>query len=370
MPTADEILATIVKRARDEYGDYATLVAEDIPLDGTTRVVDLADDVIEPDGLLVKLDDTTLGPNDYVLDSRGGKIVLTSSPSAGSTLSITGTSWQFFTESELADYVTSATTKHLHGKVVESMSIDANGYRRYARALQTVATLPPVEWHPVALLAAIEATYVLIADAQHDLSVSTAEGTMIPRQERLANLTSNVQRMETRYKDLSAQLNVGLWRIQVGDLRRVSRTTERLVPLYPAREIDDNSPVWERALPPRDYPATLVAGEQPMDVQQYSPQAVRGHDWETTVTFPFDISAADVTASITIGRGSRQQLWGQVLRPPVSDVDLVVTKVDAFNVTLSLDGGETAVLPATAPWRLESDGDPFLAGTFIVQDEP
>jgi hypothetical protein len=51
-------------------------------------------------------------------------------------------------------------------------------------------------------------------------------------------------------------------------------------------------------------------------------------------------------------------------------VDVLVTTRDEYHVTLSLAGAVTATLPSTAPWRVEVDGVPYLAGTFITQEEP
>lgn len=371
MPTPDEILATIMDRARKEYGDYGTLVAEDHVLDGTSRVVQLDNDVIEPTGLVVTLGNTTLVEGStYQLDAENGRVVLTSLPTAGAMLSVTGTSWQFMTDAELAGYVDSAGAKHMHGRVLESLSVDTTGYRRFARVAQSISTLPKVEWHPVALLAALEALEVVIADAAYDINLSTAEGTSLPQAQRYAQLVQQRTRLEQRYKDLCSTLNVGLWRIQVGDLRRVSLTTGRYVALYPAREIDDNSVTWDRYLPPRDFPQELVVGQQPMDVQEYDPQVQRGQPWAADIEFPFDITGRTVVANITTGAGSFQEQWGQVLRPPPHFVTMTVVPVDSTHITLELDGTDTATLPSTAPWRLELDGEPYLAGTFITQETP
>ena len=65
-------------------------------------------------------------------------------------------------------------------------------------------------------------------------------------------------------------LGVGLDRIEVMTLRRVSRQTNRFVPLYDSREWDDNSrprrrfpPIDQQApsTPPSDFvPARVVTG--------------------------------------------------------------------------------------------------------------
>lgn len=371
MPSADEILATIMDRARKEYGDYGTVVAEDHVLDGTSRVVQLDNDVIEPDGIDVRLDGVPLVEDStYQLDATNGRVVLTSLPAPGALLSVTGTSWQFMTDAELAGYVDSAVAKHVHGRVLESLSVDTQGFRRFARVLQSVATLPKVEWHPVALLAALEALHVVRADAAYDINAATAEATSVAASQRYQQITVQIQDLERRYRELCTQLNVGLWRIQVGDLRRVSLQTGKYVPLYPAREIDDYSVTWDRYLPPRDFPAELVSGQQPADFQRYDPSVIRGRDWSVDIEFPFDLTGKVLVADITIGAGSFQEQWGQVLRPPAHKVTIDIVPVDATHVTLQVAGDVTDSLPSVAPWRLDVDGDPYLAGTFIAQEAP
>ena len=53
------------------------------------------------------------------------------------------------------------------------------------------------------------------------------------------------------YNGRAAALNIGLERLEMVTLRRVSKTTNRLVPIYKEREIEDTGPV-ERLWPPID----------------------------------------------------------------------------------------------------------------------
>jgi hypothetical protein len=55
--------------------------------------------------------------------------------------------------------------------------------------------------------------------------------------------------VQGRYEELCHQLGVGLDRIEMLDLRRVSRQTGRLIPLFVEKEYDDYS------LPKRKIPA-------------------------------------------------------------------------------------------------------------------
>jgi hypothetical protein len=63
---------------------------------------------------------------------------------------------------------------------------------------------------------------------------------------------SVIERLQAHYKELAAAFNVGPYRIQVLNLRRVSRTTGRLVPEYVEQEFDDRTFPPIRIFPPID----------------------------------------------------------------------------------------------------------------------
>jgi hypothetical protein len=56
---------------------------------------------------------------------------------------------------------------------------------------------------------------------------------------------------EAEYRRHATALNIGIDRIEVFSLRRVSRTTNRLIPLYKPKEFGDYSPM-ERLWPDID----------------------------------------------------------------------------------------------------------------------
>lgn len=73
----------------------------------------------------------------------------------------------------------------------------------------------------------------------------------MPRSQRYHQVMAHIAALQQRYQTLSQQMNVGLYRIEMANLRRVSRTTGRLVPLYTEREYDDHT-LPTRILPPID----------------------------------------------------------------------------------------------------------------------
>ena len=117
------------------------------------------------------------------------------------------------------------------------------------------------------MLATIEALWDLSTDASLDVDVHTPDGKSVPRSQRYAQMRNQITVLEERYNDLCAQINVGLHRMETLNLRRTSRQTGRLVPVWESREYDDTTPA-RRILPPvdnrhadeSDIPSSLNAG--------------------------------------------------------------------------------------------------------------
>ena len=151
--------------------------------------------------------------------------------------------------------------------------IDSNGFRQYLYSDATVDTIAPVEHHLVALLAAVEALEVISSDIAYDIDVSTAEGTSLPRSQRFRNIGQLIATKQMRYDDLCNKLGVGLNRIEVFTVRRVSRSNGRLVPVFVNKEYDErglgaNTPL--RVLTPRNKGITGEGFDQPDPRAYYS----------------------------------------------------------------------------------------------------
>lgn len=266
-------------RLRIELGDYLSGFTVAQPGDGVSTRFDLPAESVVPTALQVfsqvdgETTATVLVPGvDYTLETRTGIITTTVPVALDSKLFVRGQSAQFFLDDELDRFIESAFWKHSHGATQRIIVRDPlTGRSTYTTATQTFANLPVVEEHPVALLAAIEALWALAADASYDIDVTTAEGTNLPRQERYRAIMQMIDAQQARYNQLSEQLNVGLARIEMFTLRRVSRTTGRYVPVYLDREYDDYSaPV--RVYPPVDSQITGSGSEQRVYIgQQYPP---------------------------------------------------------------------------------------------------
>lgn len=251
--------ADIIARIRRELGDEGQSFQTSVVGDGSATRFDL------PVGLV---DETTfqalvlpaagppavaLSSADYQLSDDGDSITLTNPLGNGDTLIAQGTSFTLFSDSELSQYVNDAFLQHTNDRTSTVRVRQSNGYIGYVEAPMTLGSLPPVEDYLVALLATIGALWTLLTDAATDVDVTSAEGTHVPRAQRFSQVRAQISDLQERYLEMCQQLQVGLYRIEVSTLRRVSRQTGRLVPIFKEREYDDHR-LPDRSLPNIDLP--------------------------------------------------------------------------------------------------------------------
>lgn len=256
--------ASVIKRIRAEVGDFESPFLDTFLGGGELSSYDLSEvGVTEVSAVLA----TASPPSsrnlvediDYVLDAREGRIVLihpeVSPLHHGQTLIVRGRSEGMFTDEDLQVYIDDAVNQHAYGRNVATRYRDDHGFIRYHHEPITLENLPAVEEPLIAYLASINCLWTLATDAATDIDISTAEGTHVPRTQRYRQLMQHIgdasSGLTSRYNTLAQQLNVGLGRIEMFTLRRVSRTTNRLVPVFRPREYDDASHP-QRLLPPID----------------------------------------------------------------------------------------------------------------------
>jgi hypothetical protein len=193
---------------------------------------------------------TTLStPADYVLDDLNGILDLTQPLALDALLLVSGSSYGLFADDELDNYLNDALAQHNRGRTITTRYKDSHGFIKYDEVAVDVSTLPPEEDVMVVMLAAIEAMWALSTDAATDINVQTSDGTSVDRGQRFAQIQTQIGMLTDRYKTLCEKMGVGLYSIEVTNLRRVSRTTGRLVPIFREREYDDHS-LPQRILPP------------------------------------------------------------------------------------------------------------------------
>lgn len=174
---------------------------------------------------------TPLTASDYSLDARNGVLRLSSSYPAGTKLMVEGYQYQWLTPTDLDFYSQMAINLNTH-----NVDFDINS------ASQAVKDV-------IGINALVEALWGLLTEFSRDIDVMTSESIHIPASQRFRMVQSLLDMWETEYTKRAKALNIGLDRIEVFNLRRVSRTTNRLVPLYKAKEVGDFSPMERIWLP-------------------------------------------------------------------------------------------------------------------------
>lgn len=193
------------------------------------RTYELGQTNIDPDNVwiatTVGASATELTATDYHLDNRNGILRLTSTPASGTKILIEGYYYEWVLPADLQFYAERSINFHM-----PTIRIPLE---------QASAAVLDV----VGLGALVEALQALMTEYARDIDVSTSESVHIPSSQRFRMLQNLCQQWETEYRKHANNLNIGPERIDQFSLRRVSRTTNRYVPLYVSKEIGDYGPM-------------------------------------------------------------------------------------------------------------------------------
>lgn len=201
---------------------------------------------IQSGTLTVVLDDDNPGTSltvntDYTIDNDNGWIKLVTGgalselPAAGISIFIEGYHYEWFSESSLEGYVEISLDRYQQSE----------GLTRFTKLIQI-----PVYADTMATAGLVEALWGLLSEAARTIDVISPE-TNIPASQRFRQLMQLIEFWEEDLKKKEEALNLGLYKILVHSMRRVSYRTGKLVPLYKAQEFDDQSEP-ERLHPPID----------------------------------------------------------------------------------------------------------------------
>jgi len=337
------VLSDLVSRVRLELGDMPKQFTSTFTGDGTTKDFDTKIKPLEDTTLVVTVNNVAqLQPTNYTVEKDLGIFHFVTAPANALPIRITGTSYRYFTDADITRFINTAVEQHTHERT------DGFGTQ------MTIGLLPPVEEYPLAILATVEALWALATDAAFDIDIQAPDGVMIPRSERYRQLSQIIQQRMEQYKQLSSALNIGLWRIEMGTLRRVSRMTNKLVPIYLAQEIDDSRK------PERIYIQNDLNGRKPAPSYAgvYDIALYQGDSWSGEFDFPFDVTNLTFKAQIRTYPNA-PALYGT----------FDVAKFDAVNgrIRLTLSPTATKYLPARAFWDLQatSASDPTFEQTYV-----
>lgn len=168
---------------------------------------------------------TELTTSQYSLDVRNGILRLASTPTSGSRIMVEGYYYEWLIPSDLQFYCERSI--NFHRPTINIPLEQAS----------------PAVLDVIGLGALVEALQALMTEYARDIDVMTSESIHIPGSQRFRMLQSLVQQWEVEYRKHANNLNIGPEKIDQFSLRRVSRTTNRLVPLYVAKEFGDYGPI-------------------------------------------------------------------------------------------------------------------------------
>ena len=175
---------------------------------------------------------TVIPDTDYALDERNGLIRLATLPVA-ETIMVEGYYYEWLTPADLDFYADMAIHMDTHN-------------------LSTpLSMLAPAVVDVIGIHALVQALWGLLTEYSRDIDVITSESVHIIASQRYRMVESLLTDWSAEYNKRAAALNIGLERMEVFNLRRVSKTTNRLVPEYREREVGDYGPI-ERIFPPID----------------------------------------------------------------------------------------------------------------------
>lgn len=337
------VLADLLNRVRLELGDNAATFSTTLTGDGVTKSFYMNYKPVDATYLTVTVNGVAkANPTDFTVEENRGVINFVSTPAQYANIVISGTHYRYFTTSELTTFVNTAVLQHTDNKTDS-----------YGRNI-TLALIPPVEEYPVALLATVEALWALATDSAFDINISAPDGVAIPRGQRFQQLSAIINARKEQYRELCAALNIGLWRIEVGTLRRVSRTTNRLVPVYIPQEIDDST------MAERVYIENNLKGRSPLPdpVGVYDIVFTQGDNWSVE----FDITGFDLTG-YTVKAQARTYPGS-----PLLVAEFTVTYTDRVNgkVTLSLTPAQTEQFPLKSFWDMQvTNADGTFDQTYV-----
>lgn len=244
-------LTDLINRVRIELGDAAHPLRTAVQGDGVTTWYDLPTPRINQTGFEVTVNGSVLDSSHYTVDDTNGQLLLDAPLNDGDLMIVTGTSYSMFSDNELLTPLRDAVVWHTSGRTFTERRRTDAGFISYRDNPTTLSILPPEEELPIVILATINAQWTLLNDASLDVNVNTAEATNIDRGARYNQLMRQIGANQDRYDTLCGLLNIGPNRMETMELRRVSQTNGRLVPLFKPREYDDHRyPI--RKLPPID----------------------------------------------------------------------------------------------------------------------
>ena len=326
-------LSSLAERVRVELGDIAKSFVEQFMADGTTNRFRLHYAPLDGEGIVVLKDGVDISDSCSVEESTG-VMVIDELPADGESLLVNGIYYRYFTAQEMYQIVETAVLQH------SSSRTDTMGRRI------TIDTLPVLEEHPVVIYATSLALYTLATDASFDINIFAPDGVTIPRSERYRQLMEMVEARKQQYKELCTLLGIGMYSIEVFTVRKISKRTNRYVPVYKPQEVDD------RSYPQRVDAPIPTYGDKPIAWPTTGDELVayQGRSFSASIDFT-EADLADTPAEPEfVCRLLRQRGSNQVAQ----NFTLVVVDNEdgTFTATISLSKDQTLRLARRTYWSI------------------
>lgn len=329
-------VSSLVDRVRVELGDLPKSFVTQFVADGTTNRFKLHYAPLDANGVVVLKNGVDISDLSSIEESTG-VLVTDTVPVDGDEFTVSGNYYRYFTATEMAGIIETAVDQH-GAKHTDSLG----------RKI-TVSTLPLIEEYPVVVYASTLALYTLATDASFDIDIVAPDGVSIPRSERYRQLMDMVQARRAQYQELCVHLGIGMYSIDVFTLRRISKTTNRYVPVYKPQEVDDRS--W----PQRAHIPNPTYGDKPVAWPTDAGELIcyQGIAYTATISFNGDFTGKSFVAKLLAQRGSVQVVQNFTLEVVTDDdVNYVAT------ITLTVD--QTMRLPNRLYWSLQEVDDETL----------
>jgi len=337
-------LATMSNRLRYELGDIGRSFVHQFVADGTTNRFLVPYSPLDGVYLAINVDGDDVSA-DVEVEEATGYIVFDETPAAESVVIVAGNYFKYFTETEVSQYISDAFEQHA--------AFHTDPYGR----TMTIATLPTVEEYPVIIHASTLALYTLATDASFDIDIQAPDGVMIPRSERYRQLMQMIEVRKNQYKELCSQLSIGLYKIDVFSLRRISKTTNEYVPVFEPQEIDNKSPKTRVRLPIPTYgnfkpiPTTVV-----QDLTVYE-----GDAYEFSIRLDFEVDNLTPLAQIRTLPGAALVLTEFTVTKP----DIEEDGDNQRTLILSLTGEQTRILPGRSYYDVQLTDSDNVTRTYV-----
>ena len=355
----------LISKVRLELGDLGKSFATQFVSDGTTGRFQLHYAPCDPESIAVFADGIDVTADSYVEASTGALVVDLNDedypalvnagetiPKSGVEFLVSGTYFRYFTNDELTTLVTDAAEQH------GSHTVDPIGRKI------TISNLPTIEEYPVAVYATTLALCTLATDAAFDIDIQAPDGVTIPRAERYRQLMEMMQTRQQQYRELCVHLGIGLYKIDVFSLRRISKTTNRYVPIYKPQEVDD------RSFPQRARTSLPTYGDAPtaFPTENGELTAYQGRAYSTAVTLTGkNYAGKSFVANIVLQRGSLQivQRFGLSVASSLSNFTITdaARTASSTTVTLTTDGNHNLAVSSSV---VITGVDDTVDGTYTV----